>query len=122
MKNVKEKLNYKQNMIRKNGKGKYDLTIPKPYDFLKEVKKGKSIRQQKLEEMLKEKEKEIIEVKSYKFKANDIPRTTSEPLFERIMTSKEQRRQDVRRNSMALTKQNEKPFSFYLRDKEKGTK
>lgn len=28
----------------------------------------------------------------------------------------------MRRNSMALTKQNEKPFSFYLRDKEKANK
>jgi len=54
--------------------------------------------------MLQDKEKEIKEVKSYKFKANDIPRTTTEPLFEKIMTANEQRRQDVRRNSMALTK------------------
>jgi hypothetical protein len=28
------------------------------------------------------------------------------------------RRQDVRRMSLALTKQNEKPFSFYTRDKD----
>lgn len=33
MKFVKEKLTYKQNMIRKVGKGKYDLTIPIPYEF-----------------------------------------------------------------------------------------
>jgi hypothetical protein len=35
------------------------------------------------------------------------------------MHDKETRRQEVRRVSMALTKQNERPFSFYERDKNK---
>jgi hypothetical protein len=54
--------------------------------------------------MLQEKEEKIKEVTTIRFKANEIPRTTTEPLFERIMAANEQRRQDVRRNSMALTK------------------
>ena len=33
VKAVKEKLTYKQKIIKKNGKGKYNLTIPTPYEF-----------------------------------------------------------------------------------------
>jgi len=35
------------------------------------------------------------------------------------MENNERRRLEVIKNSVALTKQNEKPFSFYLRDKNK---
>ena len=31
-------------MASKEKKGKYAVTVPKPYDFQKEVKKGKTIR------------------------------------------------------------------------------
>jgi len=67
--------------------------------------------------MLKEKEEKEKEFKKYKFTANKIPKTTTEPLYQRIMEHNEQRRLEVKRLSMALTKQNEKPFSFYERDK-----
>ena len=43
-------------MASKERKGKYAVTIPKPYEFLKEGKKPKTIRQQKLEQMLQDKE------------------------------------------------------------------
>ena len=99
------------------------MTVPQPYEFDEREKdkkhRGKTIREQKLEQMLREKEEEIIEVKSYVFRANDIPRTTREPLYEKITKSNEERRAEVRRLSMALTKQNEKPFAFYERDKDK---
>lgn len=35
------------------------------------------------------------------------------------MDNNEKRRMDVKHNSLALTKQNERPFNFYLRDKNK---
>jgi hypothetical protein len=41
---VKEKLHYKQNMVPKEGKGKYNLTVPAPYEFLQK-EKTKSIRE-----------------------------------------------------------------------------
>ena len=54
-------------MVPSKKKGKYAITVPKPYEFQKEVKKEKSIRQKKLDEMLEEKENEIREFNSYKF-------------------------------------------------------
>jgi Uncharacterised protein family UPF0564 len=119
-KQVKEKLIYKRTMVPKEGKGKYNVTVPQPYEFderEKELKNKKTIREQKLEEMLKEKEDQLKEVRSYVFRANNIPRTTREPLYQQIMKSNEERRAEVKRLSMAITKQNEKPFSFYERDK-----
>ena len=84
------------------------MTVPQPYEFDEREKdkkqRGKTIREQKLEQMLREKEEEIIEVKSYVFKANDIPRTTREPLYEKIIKSNEERRAEIRRLSMAITK------------------
>ena len=44
-KQVKDKLSYKQDMVSKEGKGKYNLTVPIPYEFQKEERKrNKSIR------------------------------------------------------------------------------
>lgn len=42
--------------------------------------------------MLKDKEKEENQYKQYKFRANNIPRTTKEPLYQKIMQSNEERR------------------------------
>jgi hypothetical protein len=44
-KQVKEKLNYKQDMVPKEGKGKYNITVPVLYDFLKDKKEHKTIRE-----------------------------------------------------------------------------
>lgn len=122
-KQVKEKLVYKRALVPKEGKGKYNVTVPQPYEFDEREKdkkqKTKGIREQKLDQMLKEKEDQFTELKSHIFRANDIPRTTKEPLYQKIMKFNEHRRQEVKRLSMALTKQNEKPFSFYERDKSK---
>ena len=49
MKQLKEKLVGKQNAVPKDGKGKYDLTVPEPPRFLKHKHK-KTIRQQRLEQ------------------------------------------------------------------------
>ena len=45
--------------------------------------------------------------------------TTKMKLYERICRRNEERREEIRRLSIANTKQNEKPFSFYYRDLEK---
>jgi Uncharacterised protein family UPF0564 len=45
------------------------------------VIKKKSIRERKVEDMLKEKVEKEDEIRKYVFKANKIPKTTTEPLY-----------------------------------------
>ena len=53
------------------------------------------------------------------FKANDIPRSTTQPLYGRILQKDEERRLKNKEASMARTKANEKPFSFHEKDKQR---
>ena len=93
------------------------MTVPVAYEFQKESSTDiKTIRQRKVEEMLEEKKKIEDEFVNWKFKANRIPRTTMENLYEKLTIDNKERRDEVKRLSMAMTKQNEKPFNFYLRD------
>lgn len=55
---------------------------------------------------------------SCQFKAKEIPKSTMEPRYQKIMEANEKRREDVIRQSQAMTRANEKPFSFYHRDVE----
>lgn len=52
-------------MIPREGKGKYNITVPVPYEFLQKEKGHKTIREQKLEQMLKEKEQDENKFKGY---------------------------------------------------------
>ena len=49
MRSLKEKMVGKMNLVPKDGKGKYDITVPEPPRFLKHKHK-KTIRQQRLEQ------------------------------------------------------------------------
>jgi len=50
------------------------VTVPEPFAFdEREAKKGKSIRQKKLELFLREKENEIDELRNYVFRAKSVP-------------------------------------------------
>ena len=51
---LKGKLVGKQNMVRHGGKGKYDVTVPDDFSFMKRKNHGKTIRQEWLENELKE--------------------------------------------------------------------
>ena len=66
-------------------------------------------------------EKKIQEeaIIKHQFRSNPIPPEVLIPRYKTIMESNEQRRMEVKKNSMALTKEREKPFSFYERDKNK---
>jgi hypothetical protein len=102
---------------RKDGKGRYKITIPNAPQFEKRGKnKGTSIRERKLQEMVKYNDLEDEYELSKKFKAKPVPKSTLEPRFQNIMEANEKRRQEVKQRSIAMTKQNEKPFSFYERD------
>lgn len=76
-----------------------------------------SIRKQKLKEMVETKEKQEEENMKFKFRAREVPAHVKQPLFEKKLKEQEERRAQVKANSVALTIQREKPFSFYTRDK-----
>ena len=102
-------------MVPKNGKGKYNVTVPVPFEFL-HAEKGFSIRQRKVEQMVNEKEKEIQRAMSFEYKAREIPKSVKTKKFEKIMKDQEKRRDDAKRFAMAKIKSSEAPFTFYERD------
>ena len=117
--NLKEQLVYKQNMVPKGGKGKYNVTVPEPFSMCKRSNSSKkTIRAAWLESEAKRKRADEDKYIAMNFKANDIPRTTTQPLYQRIQKKDEERRLKNKEASMARTKANEKPFSFYERDKQ----
>ena len=68
---------------RNDGKGKYRITIPGDPAFMKrDKKKGKSIRERKLEEMIKYKYLEDEYEMSQQFRAKEVPKSTLEPRYE----------------------------------------
>ena len=115
---VKEKMANLPMFPNKDGEGKYKITIPISPRFEKRAKKkkGMSIRERKLQEMVKYNDLEDEYEMSQQFRAKPVPKSTLEPRFERIMEANEKRRQDVKQKSIALTRATEKPFSFYERD------
>lgn len=63
--------------------------------------------------MLDEKKRE----NSFKgFRAKEVPQIVKQDgLFDKIMTDNQKRREEVKKNSIQMTKKSEKPFSFYNR-------
>lgn len=117
---VKNKMANLPMFPRKDGEGKYRITIPSAPDFEKRSKKKVlSIRERKLQEMVKYNDLEDEFEMSKQFRAKPVPKSTLEPRFQTIMDANERRRKDVKQRSIVLTKQNEKPFSFYERDMKK---
>ncbi len=97
----------------------FHVTVPKPFHFFdRERFKGKSITQRKLEEMLAEKKYQEDLLIRHRFKANAIPKSTTEPRYERMAQAREARSEQVKLESQAMTKAREKPFSFYTRDRD----
>ncbi|CAG9312348.1 unnamed protein product [Blepharisma stoltei] len=96
---------------------RFAITVPEPFKFdRREKRKGMSIRERRLKEMLEEKEKEIKESIKITYKATPVPPEVKIPRYEQIMKEQEERRMQVKQNSIAITKANEQPFSFYYRD------
>ena len=111
----KQKLVQKQNLVPKNGKGKYNVTVPVPFEFL-HADKGFSIRQRKVEQMVNEKEKEVERALSFEYKAREIPKSVKTKKYTKLMKEQEKRRTDAKRFAMAKIKSSEAPFTFYERD------
>jgi uncharacterized membrane protein len=64
----------------------------------------------------KVKEENIIK---HQFRSKPIPPEVLIPRYNTIIENNERRRLEVKKNSIAITQQTEKPFSFYIRDKNK---
>lgn len=56
---------------------------------------------------------------NYQFKHKEPPPEVTNKRYRALMEAEQQRREEVRVNSQAILKSKEKPFSFYLRDKER---
>jgi len=59
-------LDKKEELVPKEGKGKYNITVPVAFEFDQREKK-KTIREKKLEQMLKEvRDREVVKVKTFR--------------------------------------------------------
>lgn len=47
--NLAERLDYKEELVPKDGKGKYNITVPVAFEFLNKTKEAKTIRERKVE-------------------------------------------------------------------------
>lgn len=104
-------------MVPKGGKGKYNVTVPEPFGMSKRAHiTKKTIRQAWLDEEASNKKKEEDRYRAMNFTANNIPKSTSQPLYGKIIRKEEERRIKNKEASMARTKASEKPFSFHERD------
>ena len=100
----------------------FRITIPKPFSFAERAVK-KSISQMKLEKTLISKDDAEVEAMKIRFKAQKVPRNVKDlHLWEKISKKHEKRRIDVKKHSKAMTKQAEKPFSFFFRKPQKTRK
>lgn len=86
-----------------------------PFEFLNQ-EKGFSIRQKKVERMIKEKKDEEERALSFEYRAREIPKSVKGNKYEKLMASAEKRKDDAKRFAMAKIKSTEKPFAFYERD------
>lgn len=76
---MKDRLDKKEDLVPKEGKGKYNITVPVAFEFDSREKKV-TIRERKLEKMISElKNKQLV--KQTVFRANSIPRSTKQPLY-----------------------------------------
>ena len=113
---------FEDDWININGRSK-KIVIPESLGASQIDSKGKStISRRKFDNYVSElMEKEDAEY-NVRFKAKPIPKSTTEPKYQRLMHKEDSRREEVRKSSVALTKVNERPFSFYERDKSRTTK
>ena len=99
---------------------KRPITVPKPFGFdVRESTKPKTIRERKVEEMVALKKLEEEKALKHQFKAKNPPPEVIAPKYNSILERNERRRLQVKSQSREITKKNERPFSFYERDKEK---
>jgi len=103
--------------VQRMKKGKYGITVPKPFSFeIRDKTRSKSIAEMKLEQMVEEKRLEEERAVQKHFKHKPVPAAVSMPKFQSLQDKNALRREIVKMNSVAITKQKEQPFSFYEKD------
>lgn len=82
-------------------KGKYGITVPKPFDFdTRDKFKTKTIREQKIDEMVREKEMEELGKVNHQFRSKPIPVEVLVPKYNTMMKAEQERRAKVRAQSI----------------------
>ena len=90
---LKETLVKKQNKVLKGGKGKYNVTVPQPFEFDKNPpNKGKTLRQEWLEEEEAQRKKAEERLLKSQFKANEIPKSTTQARYKKLLEKDAKRR------------------------------
>ena len=72
--------------------------------------------------MLDDKKQQELKISNHVFRAKSVPSNVLIPLFDEIMKAQQEKREKVKRESVAITKMNERPFEFYIRDLNKTPK
>jgi len=84
-------------------KGKYGVTVPKPFGFdTRDKKKAMTIREMKVEAMVQEKRIEEDNLVKHQFRSKPIPPEVLIPKYQTIMEAETARRNMVRSQSMAI--------------------
>lgn len=105
---------------KKKAKSTIKFTVPQPFAFdSRERNKGKSIRQMKLEQYVNEIQQEEENHLNYRPTPNPVPAEVIIPKYNTLIAAQEARRNEVKMNSKKLTQEREKPFEFYIREKNK---
>ena len=109
-----EYINYKNKRMK--------ITVPRGFSASQRGDKSHTISKGKFDQYISQLNEADEQENNYVFRAQEIPETTTKPLFQSIMHNEQLRREEVKKNSVAITKANEKPFSFYERDKNREKK
>jgi len=73
-------------MKKQKAKGKYDVTVPEDFNFMKPARRNKSpsIREQKVKLMVQQKQDELEDHLRVQARANSVPKHVNEPVLARI--------------------------------------
>ena len=105
---------------KKHSKSTLKFTVPSPFEFEnREKSKNKPISQIKFEKYINEIKQEEENHLKYHPKAQPVPPEVSIPKYNTMLALQEARRNEIRQNSVKMTKEREKPFGFYIREQNK---
>lgn len=74
----------KQDLVPKTGKGQYDVTVPKPFEFMN-AEKTYTIRQQKFEQQMVLKKKEEEKQLATRIRAREVPASVKKNKYEMML-------------------------------------
>ena len=91
--------------------------MPKPFGFdLRDQTKTKTIAERKFEAAMMEKKINEDNIIKHQFRSKPTPPEVLIPRYQSILEADAARKEMIRSQSLAATKQREAPFSFWARD------